>query len=70
MVEPAHRLDGHRQAAMEEQTTLVPEGKRGAGVERRLVNQVQGQVVLGEARLPACTVSHVEHRYVCESRTH
>ena len=66
VVEPAHRLYGHRQAAVEEQTTLVPERERGAGIERGLVDQVQRQVVLGERRLPARTMRHVEHRHVCK----
>ena len=64
MVEPTHRLHRHREAAVEEQARLVPECQGGARVEGRLVDQVQGQVVLGEAGFPARPVGHVEHCHV------
>ena len=64
VVEPAHRLHRHGEPAVEEQARLVPECQGGARVEGRLVDQVQGQVVLGEAGFPAYPVGHVEHCHV------
>ena len=56
MVEPAHLEHGHGESAVEEEADLVPVGHGERGVQRGLVDQVDGVVDLRHQRLPARAV--------------
>lgn len=72
MVDPAHLTDRHSQSTMNEESCLVPEGQRQAGVDGDTVDQVHGNIIHGNGGLPTWTVGYVKlvHIWNLQHREH